>query len=212
MARFEVKRNAWLVGISGLAALMLSTAVWADDAATDPVAPDDSGTVLVDDGGPIDTKGEVQTFHEINPGAVDVTSVDDGIGSTDVTAVEDGSGDVTPVGDGTDVTAVDDGSGDVTPVVDGTDGTGEPAVDDSSGGVTAVEYVGPRVIYTMNPADCINCDVMRSNDAVALPGTAGHPVATATTVVAHDPSEQSADHCNGSAIAWLCEWKTGNSN
>ena len=139
MARFELKRNGWLIGIS---ALMISTAVWADDATTVPDVPDDGGLVAISDGG-------VQFWHDINPGAgdegSDLTATDDGSdGGTDVTVVDDGT-DVTAIDDGTDVTAVDDGtdttvtddgSGDETVVDDGTDTT---VTDDGSGDETVVD-------------------------------------------------------------------------
>ena len=247
MARFELKRNGWLVGIS---ALMISTAVWADDVTTVPELPDDSGLVVADDGG-------VQTWHDINPGAVDdgsdLTASDDGSGGetivadstdgTDTTAVDDGSGDGTSAGDGTDTTVVDDGSGDTGDIIEpedrgvqfwhdlnpgaGDDGSDTTATDDGSGDGTSagdgtdvpvINFYGtigdggiPEVVYTMVSGACADCGAA-TNDVVMVQRSVTPETAAEPQIVAHEETHSSGDRCDGAAIAWLCEWKTGKSN
>lgn len=136
MARFEMKRNTWLVGLSGLAALMLSTAVWADATATEIAPADDSGLVVVDDGSGDGTVADSGSDGSEETGVdtgTDETAVDTGSDGTDEVVVDDGSDDEAVTDTGVDDAVVDgtvirDGSGDG-PVEDtGLDGTGDTGV------------------------------------------------------------------------------------
>ncbi len=208
---FGMQRNTrfWHGGLGLVAALMLTTAALAQDAAPEgddrvmagvdlvvddgsvqnwhDLAPDDGGIAIdepapTDGTDPVEGDGGDQTGDPANDGS-DV-GVDDGSG--DEVWIDDGSG------DGVDDGWVDDGSGDDGWVDDGTDGGVDDGTDGGTGTDGSDDGVVPGddvTIYNMDggPERCIDCDVgLGDLPPEAYQMSAGGPiVAPADAPVAH---------------------------
>ncbi len=240
MATGDLNRMILRAGLSVVAALLLSSAGFAQDASgdgrtatvdlstVDPAPVDIAIDPVVTDGG--DPGIAVGEPDPTGDGTGDGTVAGDGSG--DGTVADDGSGDGTVAGDGTsdgtgDGTVVGDGTGDGTVVGDGTgDGT---VVGDGTGDGTVISY-------SDGTSDCGGCEMQNMagpllTPALAgTPGKAGHraavaagvaPAATASAsgsgsgnYVAHTPVTRAAQACltQHPGLPWLCEWQNGAGN
>lgn len=204
MVPSDLKRLALRTGLSFAAALMLSTAAFAQDAtsgdevvlnAVDPVVEIDP--IFAEDPLPADI--EVQFGHDLNPGDGEGIAV----------------GEPDPNGGGTDDgTVVDDRT-----VQD--DGSVDPGTDDTSGGEPIDD--GTVVIYYMDggPIDCVECrDETAGLPDVALEMGGADPVVldhvkrttrsrASTLVQMSSVSDVAACLEQYPQLPWICEWQIG---
>jgi hypothetical protein len=207
-------------GVSIVAALLLSTAVFAQDA-TDGAGPD-----------PLTDQINVQNWHDLTTIDVATGGDDQGIavGEPDPTAggepdvvVDDGTGG-DPADDPMVDPMVDDGTGDgSTGDPTGTDGTGTDGIGDGStgdGGVVVDD--GEVLIYYMDggPEFCAECDFQTVDlSAEAFQTGVNVPQVTAHAAPAAKPRRSKAHPIVSSVAAsclaqhpqlpWLCEWQNG---
>ena len=233
MGMVQTKSLFWLAGLTVVAALMVTTTAYAQDA---------SG------GGPaVDVI--VQNWHDINPDATPVVDPQPGdqgiaIGEPDPTA---GGGTDPAAGDGTDPTAgdgtdpaagggTDPAAGDGSTDPNAGDGSTDPTAGDGSTDPNAGDGSNPTdggavdggtvTIYYMD-GGATGCDVC-AQDHIAVPGAvrpiseverhhhAGQPAATTVIVptshdeVALEPRVHATAACLGAhpALTWMCEWQS----
>ena len=189
-----------LSGLSIVAALLLSTAAFAQDAGSDEGATELNTHPIIIDGDQSATYDvPVSDDPAVDP-AGDPTGGDNGI------AV----GEPDPSGDG----SADDDGGDDPAIDPGTDEGADPGTDDGTG----IEGEGEITIYYMDGGPCIDCNVL-------LPGRPPHPSEVERTQHTSVLPKVSTRHSSAAAFAvpsamaqclavhprsaWICEWQNG---
>lgn len=204
-------------GLSVVAALLLTTAGFAQDAATDEAS---AGPVVV------------QNWHDLNPGGdegIAVGEPDPSGGDEGIAVGEpDPNGDDTAVDPGDD-TSVDPGDDTATDPGDDQGGDDDPeiVIDDGlcigadctpeEGTVTTTADGGVIMYMNGGPDACINCNGM----PVTTPGRSHNPRAVERShtvpAVNHDQSDVALNATASKAnclaqharATWICEWQNG---